>query len=88
MTVTGLTEDGGVALETSVKRADGTRVAEGTTEVTRPDIARPFDLGGVPGLTPRRHEQFDRLLERAALLPDIPCAVVAQRSRRRWKERS
>ncbi|MEL6598435.1 MAG: bifunctional enoyl-CoA hydratase/phosphate acetyltransferase [Pseudomonadota bacterium] len=75
--ITALNEDGGVVLDTWVELPDGTRVVEGMAEVTPPIDGRSFDIGDVPGLTLRRHEQFDRLLERAAPLPDIPCAVVA-----------
>lgn len=75
--ITSLTEDGHVFLETLVERSDGIRVAEGTAEVTPPKEASTFDVGDVPGLTLRKHEQFDRLLELATPLPAIPCAVVA-----------
>lgn len=75
--ITAFTPDGHVLLDTWIERSDGVRIAEGTAEVTPPTEASTFAVGDVPGLTLRKHEQFDRLLELAAPLPDIPCAVIA-----------
>ena len=75
--ITALNGDGGVLFDLQITRDDGTKVVEGTAEVTPPSQARSFELGDVPGLTLRKHEHFDRLLKRAEPLEPMPCAVVA-----------
>ncbi|QBF30690.1 bifunctional enoyl-CoA hydratase/phosphate acetyltransferase [Thalassococcus sp. S3] len=66
-----------VRFDTWVDRADGVRILEGEAEVFAPERSVQFSTGDLPGLTVRRHEHFDRLLEKAAPLPAIPTAVVA-----------
>ncbi|MEO1308504.1 MAG: bifunctional enoyl-CoA hydratase/phosphate acetyltransferase, partial [Pseudomonadota bacterium] len=69
--------DATATLDTWVERADGVRLLEGEAEVIPPATAGSFEMADVPGLTLRRHQHFDALLEKAAPLPDIPCAVIA-----------
>jgi phosphate butyryltransferase len=63
-------------LETWVDGPGG-RVVEGEAVVVAPARRIAVDATAVPGLTVRRHVQFDRLLARAEPLPPIPTAVVA-----------
>lgn len=69
--------DGTVTLDTRVDHENGTSIAEGEAEVIAPAAAKSFDIKDLPGLTVQRHQHFDRLLELAEPLPDIPTAVVA-----------
>ncbi|MEL6450007.1 MAG: bifunctional enoyl-CoA hydratase/phosphate acetyltransferase [Pseudomonadota bacterium] len=75
--VTHIQPDGSVTLGTSVTRADGIRVVEGTADVIAPPRAHSVEIGDVPGLTLQQHVHFDQLLARAAPLPALRCAVVA-----------
>lgn len=75
--ITAIGSDGIVTLDTWVEREDGTRVAFGEARVIAPTEATTHDIHDLPGLTVQRHQHFDRLLELAAPLPDIPTAVVA-----------
>lgn len=75
--ITEISPDGLVTLDTWVERDDGTRVAQGEAKVIAPKKSTSHDVKDVPGLTVRRHQHFDRLLELAEPLPDIPTAIIA-----------
>lgn len=78
VSVTAKQDDGSVILATSVDRvADGEVLLRGEAVVTAPTIKLSIDDLDLPGLIVQRHRHFDALLERAALLPAIPVAVVA-----------
>lgn len=69
--------DGGVRLETQVKRvADNALIVTGEADVLPPQ--RKIDRADVevPGLIVQRHRHFEALLARAKPLPALPTAVV------------
>ncbi|MFN4009227.1 MAG: bifunctional enoyl-CoA hydratase/phosphate acetyltransferase [Pannonibacter sp.] len=66
-----------VRLSTTVIRADGTVIAEGTAEVTAPDQTITFDATDLPALLVERHQHFDKLIGYARMLPPLITAVVA-----------
>lgn len=69
--------DGGVLLETQVKRvADNALIVTGEADVLPPQ--RKIDRADVevPGLIVQRHRHFEALLARAKPLPALPTAVV------------
>lgn len=66
-----------VRFATSVSAENGRLVLEGESEVIAPERALSFTETDVPGLTVRRHQHFDRLLELAKPLPAMPTAVIA-----------
>ena len=70
-----------VVMDTWVRHADGTMVAEGVAEVIAPEKKMRFEDGGhIPGLTVQRHVHFDRLIEQARHLPPFDVAVAAPES--------
>ena len=69
-----------VVLDTWVRRADGSPIAEGVAEVLAPVAKVTVDDSHIPGLTVQRHVHFDALLRRARPLPPMPTAVVAPES--------
>jgi phosphotransacetylase/acyl dehydratase len=75
--LTSLGDDQTATFETWVEAEDGTIIVEGEAEVRAPERAQTFNADDIPGLTVQRHVHFDRLLELAEPLPDIPTAVVA-----------
>lgn len=75
--LTALGDDQSATFETWIEAKDGTRIVEGEAEVRAPDQAQIFNADDIPGLTVQRHVHFDRLIEQAEPLPDIPTAVVA-----------
>ena len=78
--VTDKGEGRNVRLDTWVKLADGTLVAEGEAEVIAPERKVTLADAHIPGLTVQRHVHFDALLARARPLPPIPTAVVCPES--------
>lgn len=77
VTVTAKGADGAVTLASEVRRAgDGALILTGSAVVVPPPLHRSVDVGGLPGLTVRRHRHFEALLARAEPLPAIPTAVV------------
>lgn len=78
VTVTDLSEDGQVTLETRVHRvSDAALILEGVARVEAPREKRVFEDMNLPGLVVQRHRHFEALLERARPLPPLVTAVVA-----------
>ena len=74
--LTALKPDRVACFDTLVEAPNGRRIVEGEAEVIAPEKIVTFDDEDLPGLTVRRHEHFDRLLELAEPLEPIATAVV------------
>ena len=70
------TEDGGVRLSTTIRRATGEIIVSGEAEVTAPRKHFDRDNIEVPGLIVQRHRHFEDLVARARSLPSTPTAIV------------
>ncbi|MTI43924.1 phosphate butyryltransferase [Roseibium hamelinense] len=75
--VTDKMPEGIVALAVKVIREDGTLIADGVAEVTAPTKTIVYDSSDLPTLLVERHRHFNRLIETAKQLPEMPTAVVA-----------